>query len=56
MDDGVSHVAFVPADEIDEFNVDEWVDMRYEGLQLLGVVKVVLHAEPYQFVRRIDAR
>jgi hypothetical protein len=52
MDDGTSHVAFVTPGEVD---FDTWVDSRYEGLQLLGVIKVVLHDELKKLSRRIDA-
>lgn len=39
MDDGASHISFV---ETDTFDLTAWVEECYDGLQLLGVVRVEL--------------
>ena len=51
LDNGESHVAFVADDEID---LDDWVEDRYVGLQLLGVIRVELRDKLSKIVRRIS--
>lgn len=51
MNDGGNHVALVNDDEID---LDDWIEERYEGLQLLGVVSVELRGKLSKMKRAIS--
>jgi hypothetical protein len=50
MVDGASHVALVTDNEVD---LDDWIEERYEGLQLLGVISVELRGRHSKQIRKI---
>lgn len=52
MVDGASHASIIN----DEIDLDVWVEERYEGLQLLGVISVELRGKTGKLTRRIESR
>jgi hypothetical protein len=53
MSDGASHVAFIDDAKLD---LDAWIEERYDGLLLLGVIRVELRDKIDRIVRRIAYR
>lgn len=49
MADGASQASIID----DDIDLDLWVEQRYEGLQLLGVIRVELRGRTSKMVRQI---